>query len=511
MGKKQKFFLISLIIFLGAFLRFYRIQETAIFLGDQGRDLIEVRESLLAGKIPLAGPLSNEGVRAGPAYYYLIIPPLIISRFHPLGPIILITLLGVINIYLIYFLSSRFFGTFPSILVTCLYAASPEIIRQSIGLWNPIPIPFFNLLILLSLYRIQKERKLAWFVPLGLFLSFAIQLYMPAVFLLWPIATWFLCLFLKESSREKRSDYIKWLFAAGLVFFICLLPFLIFQWQNQFADLKNFLLFFMEKFFSKPPQADKINPSLRTSFTIFNLLFNYFIPQGPKALANLASVFGLTALFLPFFKKRKDNFWHKYLVFWFSSGLAFLIFYQKVILNPHYASFLWPLPFLLFASLASCFAQKWLKKFFFALTLSLVIFNLSHYFKNFPVANSLDQAETIANSIIDMSKNQPFSIVLLSDLSTSDAHLRYILKLKGAKIESVKDGSASQLFVICTKNICPIPEFLQNQQIAETECLPVCPKISEQKTVNLKNWRLLSNEKFPWGEVFFFQNPHKNS
>ena len=65
-GKKKVFCLGLIIIVAATFFRFYKIDQTAPFLGDQGRDLLEIRASIAAGRLPLVGPLSNFGIHAGP-------------------------------------------------------------------------------------------------------------------------------------------------------------------------------------------------------------------------------------------------------------------------------------------------------------------------------------------------------------------------------------------------------------------------------------------------------------
>lgn len=140
MPKKQKLILIGLIILLASFFRFYQIQERAPFLGDQGRDLLEVKESLLAGKIPLTGTPTSQGINTGPAYYYLIIPALILTRFHPLGPILFFSSLGVFTTLLIFLLTHKLFGLLSALMSALVYATSPLVIQRTLGIWSPIPL-----------------------------------------------------------------------------------------------------------------------------------------------------------------------------------------------------------------------------------------------------------------------------------------------------------------------------------------------------------------------------------
>lgn len=502
MSKKQKILLAGLVFILAFFLRFFRIYQTAPFLGDQGRDLLEIRESLTAGRLPLAGPLSNEGIHAGPAYYYLVIPSLLIGQFQPLGPILFTTFLGVISTFLIYSLGSKLFGQTSSFLSATLYASSCIVIQRTLGLWNPIPVPFFSILIIYAIYKIQKEKKLHWFIFLGLFLGIAIQLYIPAYFLFLPVFAWLLF--------KIRFRYLKWSLGGLFSFVLTLLPFFLFQFQNEFADFKNLILIFLEKLplISTSTTTGEVN-YLTVFFTLLSQQFQALLPikSSPFAL-----FLGIIILFLPFaylLKRKNHLFWHKFLSFWFLSGLLFLTFYPSTT-HQHYASFIWILPFLLLASFLKTIQKIISKKILLPLGLIFVLANLKNYVDNFSITNDLARTEIIADLITQKSNQQPFSILLLSDRSPSDAHFRYFLKLKKAPVKSLKNQNVSQLFLICTQSNCPSEKEIQKMSVVETECLPSCPPFQEQKSVNLADWHFVSRNSLSKSQIYLFSKKEKN-
>src|SRR3989338_433010 len=104
MLKKNSLTLILLLILLiGAFLRFYRLREYIIFLGDEGRDMLVVKRMIVDKKFTLLGPITSVGsIYMGPIYYYMIAPFLFVWRFDPVGPAVMVALLSVFTIYLIY-------------------------------------------------------------------------------------------------------------------------------------------------------------------------------------------------------------------------------------------------------------------------------------------------------------------------------------------------------------------------------------------------------------------------
>ncbi|MDP2918201.1 MAG: glycosyltransferase family 39 protein, partial [bacterium] len=266
MEGKKKVFCLGLIILAAAFFfRFYKIDQTAPFLGDQGRDLLEIKAAIDTGQIPLVGPVSNFGIHAGPLYYYLAIPPLLIADFQPLGPIVFFTFLGVISSLLVFLIAQNLFGLLPAFFAALLYACSPAVVWQNLGFWNPIPIPFFGLLIIYALYQIKEQKKPAWLLPLGVFAGIVIQFYPPAFLILAVVMVWLLW---------ERPKSPRWLLVGLALFFLSFLPLLIFQLQNNFTDLKNLLLMVLEKFLLTSAGAE--SRSLINSFT--TVFANQFQP-----------------------------------------------------------------------------------------------------------------------------------------------------------------------------------------------------------------------------------------
>lgn len=490
MNKRQKLFFLSLILLLSFFLRFYRNEERVTFLGDQGRDLLEIREALLAGKIPLAGPLSNEGIRSGPTYYYLIIPSLIITHFDPIGPILFTTFLGVMTTFLLYYWLKKIYGFWPAFFSAALYATSPLVIKRTLGIWNPIPIPFFTILILVILAKIQEEKKFIWLPLLGFLTAFSVQLYLPAYFLLLPILGWWLSFFIKKSGSDKKR-FLKWSLFCTALFFLCFLPFLIFQFQNNFADLTNLLLNFLEKFLTKGGQIAVEEKNLLSQFfSLFGQQFRALLPLGPDYFW---LGLGLVVLILPWLTN-KLNFWQLFLSLWFLTGIIFLTFYPFGAAHQHYASFLWVLPFLLLASFLQIMVKFLSKKLLMVMGIMFVFINLVLYRQNFSVTNDLARTELITDLIIEEVEKKPFSLLLLSQETPSDAHLRYFLSLKGASLIDIEESDS--LFFVCDQENCLKKERLKNLKVVDSFCLPVCPRLDEQREIDFSEWQLIAQKTF---------------
>src|SRR6266568_1185891 len=110
MRKRLPVILLLLILLLAAFLRLYKIADYMTFLGDEGRDVLVVY-NILHGHLTLLGPTSSVGgFFLGPIYYYFMAPFLLLFNYNPVGPSVMIGLLGVITVWLVYYISKEFFN-----------------------------------------------------------------------------------------------------------------------------------------------------------------------------------------------------------------------------------------------------------------------------------------------------------------------------------------------------------------------------------------------------------------
>ncbi len=108
----KKNYLIISILLIAAFFRLFNIYGYAEFLGDQGRDLIIIRDFLVNHNLFFIGPQTSIGnMYLGPYFYYLIAPSLWLSNFDPIGPAIFIALVGIATVYLVFYLVKKIFDT----------------------------------------------------------------------------------------------------------------------------------------------------------------------------------------------------------------------------------------------------------------------------------------------------------------------------------------------------------------------------------------------------------------
>lgn len=154
---------IVILTLIGGFLRLWRIDQTVLFLGDQGRDALIVADIFRNRDPVFIGPVTSVGnMYLGPLYYYFMLPFLWLSYPSPLGPAIAVGLLGVATIPLLYWLFRRFFGERMALLAAFLVTFNVPAIEMSRYSWNPNPEPFVATLWLYFLFRAFQGKVWSW-------------------------------------------------------------------------------------------------------------------------------------------------------------------------------------------------------------------------------------------------------------------------------------------------------------------------------------------------------------
>ena len=218
MKKKSTLIFIILILLLAAYLRLYRIGDYMTFLGDEGRDVLVAKE-ILGGNLTLLGPRSSAGdFFMGPIYYYMIAPFLLIFHYDPIGPAIMVALLGVATVVLVYKLGNEFFGKRSGIIAALFYAFSPLVIAYSRSSWQTNLMPFFSILTLYSLYLAVWKKDKRLFLLSGIFLGIAMQLHYLTTFLAFIVGVYLVITQFIQS--EKINLTIKHIVSKGIFLFL---------------------------------------------------------------------------------------------------------------------------------------------------------------------------------------------------------------------------------------------------------------------------------------------------
>lgn len=457
-GRNNKYELVVLLVLVlaGAFLRLYRIDEYMTFLGDEGRDVIVVRRLLVNFDLILVGPGTSVGnMYLGPAYYYMMAPFLWLSNYSPVGPAIMVALLGVATIILVWYVAREWFGREAGIVAALLYALSPVVIDQSRFSWNPNIMPFFSLLLIYSIWKYWAKQKWGWLVVVGI--SFGIMLqshYLALIMVPFLLLFWVWALFRSLRNNKTKKNAIKSSLLSALLFFIIMSPMVIFDarhgWRN-FSAIREF-------FFGGDSAVNySIVWVLSKTRPVIDLMFERLIPIKSGNSGILLSVTFLLTLVWYALRGVKGKYKDSYLLLasWILIGVLGLSFYSNELYD-HYYGFLFPAPFLLVGMIAQIASDKLegTRKLFVPLVLLILITaSLGKSHLKYPPNMQMKRTQEIAAKISEESNGEKFNIAVIASENYEGAYW-YFLEANNELIVGIdplryEETVADQLFVVC--------------------------------------------------------------
>lgn len=451
------YILLSLILLLGAFFRFYRIREYMTFLGDEGRDMLVVKRMIVDHKLTLLGPTTSVGsMYMGPVYYYMMVPFLWAFNLDPVGPSVMVAMLSVLTIYLIYRLVSDYFSRTAGLIASFLYAISPLTIIYGHSSWNPNVVPFFSILLMYSVLKIIVDKKTNWFIILGLTLGVLLQLHYVTFMFLLIIPACFIF------TKSKVS--FKMLATGFFAFLVTYSPFLLFEIRHNFINTQAvFRFFFTQKNASSGPFFLGF---METAADVTVRLFWRLVIVVNAQLSKLLIVSLLIYYLFQYKKAIKNSFViNKSLlivIVWLLLGIFSFGLYRGVIYDYYFGS-LFVVPFILMG-IALTSLWKWRLKgkvLTLLLLIILTIFNLNASPLKIEPNNMLKNTEEIARSIYDRTDSKPYNFALIA-LRNSDHAYRYFLEVWGKPptvienpvTDPLRKTVTRQLLVICEEKVC---------------------------------------------------------
>jgi len=473
--------LVLLIIVVASFMRLYKISEYMTFLGDEGRDALVAKE-IIEGNLTLLGPRASAGdFFLGPVYYYMIAPFLAIFNYDPVGPAVMVALIGVLTVFLVYIFTQKFFNKPAGLIAALLYAISPLVIAFSRSSWNPNPVPFFTLLLMLALYFSVKNNSVKLSLLVGLLLGILLQLHYIAVFIGVIV---FVFVLIGNFLLEKKGLFKKYALQYSTIFtgfLLGLSPFLLFELRHGFPNIKTIFSFIFVNNF----QVDRVQELSHLEivqdvlFRLFaRLIFNY-PPIEQIESFNLMHIQVLQILTVTLIVSSvislliiKKKLIVVLLLLWLLLGVFLFGFYKKEIYD-YYYGFLFPVPFILIGNLLASLMKVSGRFRYIAFTSGLVIFialfvnlilnNPFQYQGN----NQKREAENIANKVIEVTNGRPYNFALIT-AGNSDHVYRYFLEIKNREpivIESLetdpeRNSVTDQLIVICDLECSPLGDPL---------------------------------------------------
>lgn len=309
----------SLILFILLVGILYRLALTTngnfLFNMDNARDMVDVREMVVLPKPRLTGPTSAiEGFYNGPAWYYLLAIPFLLSGGDPYASILMEIGLWAIGGFFLLKLVSRW-GFWLMVPVGAIWVASNYIVLTNLYAFNPNPVTLLSpVFIFLLLEYLEKKKTiyifLSWFLA-GLFFNFEMNfgVFMPLVIFAGIVLT-------KNSKLLKRKNF--WL---GLgIFIFTLLPQVIFDLKHQFIMSRSVIKYLSE--------GSGFGLDLLNRFQVISLTFyNTFLPtlMNHKIFTLIILVIFVPVIYIFFKGKKKDTLVLISFLFIFIPFLGYLI------------------------------------------------------------------------------------------------------------------------------------------------------------------------------------------
>lgn len=415
--------LILVILIIASLMRLYRIADYMEFLGDQGRDVVIIRDFLKHGNLFFIGPQTSIGnMYLGPFYYYFIAPSLLLSLFSPVGPAIFVALLSVLTTYLIFKITTKYFDNKTGYIASFLFAISPVVIKYSNFSWNPNIMPLFALLFI---YFIDQKK----YIYATLAFIMCLNSHYLALLLLFP-ALYIIAL------DYKKFNYKNFIIPV-LIFIISLIPQLLFDLKHDGQNIKALATFFTKRETTVSVLPYKALPVLPA---MFNQVTTRLLAGKVDNLGVIVSIVFFGLIIYSLFKI-KNRFFNICLV-WFFSGLIGLALYKQHIYD-HYFGFIYPVIFILLAITLSKINK------YLAIIIFIFLSGLSLYSNQFrwQPPKQLKTTQLIDQSIIDKSSGAPFNFALLAKMNYDPGYMYYLSENKN--YYHLRDKMTEQLFVVC--------------------------------------------------------------
>lgn len=232
---------LSIIFIAGVFVRTYHFSDWLHFETDQVDDYFAVAPAVDSGigKLPIVGPkAAGTDLRLGPVFYFFEFISATIFGNTPAGHAGATVFFAIISIPLFFLTSRLFFEKTISLFLTGIFSTSLFLTLYSRFSWNPNLLPFFTLLVMLSLVKAVSEKNVRkqtlWFASFASALAITMQLHISA-FVTFPAFVG--CFFLWRRPRiTKRA----WLIGT-LLFLLVFTPTILYEIRSEGQTFRAFI------------------------------------------------------------------------------------------------------------------------------------------------------------------------------------------------------------------------------------------------------------------------------
>ncbi len=311
-----------LIIILALFFRLYNLENRYSFDWDQEDDAVKVTQMIKTKHPRLLGPrvAGEEGFFVGPQHYYFLIPFYLLTKQDPIAGAYASVFIGILTTIVYYLISQKLFNRKIGLFASFIFAINPILTS-----WNVMYAPLISLLIFfLCLQILNGQTK---YYPFLFFaFSFSATTHLVPASLIIPVI-----FSLLVSPKPNKKTF----FISLFVFFIPLLPLIIFDFRNDFLNLKTIFTFIQSRSVSQSVP----NYFLRSFFRSLNI----FLPFVPDFIGRLLALI-LLPLSITLFTTKKTKLFY---LIWILTPLVLLSQYHASIPEYYYGMVTALLPLLI--------------------------------------------------------------------------------------------------------------------------------------------------------------------
>lgn len=260
---------------------FYQLNERAAFEYDQEYLALAAKSLLIDKKLTLIGaPTSVGDIFIGPLYTYVAAFFIWIFRFHPLAITTLTALWDPLTIALLFFIILNLFDLRTATVTSLLALGSFAF--NNVNFNPPLVhgLPVLSLVILFSLIRAIKMPKYLYLTALALGLSW--QLHFSSLIL--AVLSILFILLLKGRPTLKTV-----LIALG-IYFIFILPTILFDLRHDFLNIRHLLSFLLLQPALSPNNSLSPLLFLKTTLSEFSFLLSFHKFQDFSKIISLVSL-----------------------------------------------------------------------------------------------------------------------------------------------------------------------------------------------------------------------------
>lgn len=454
----KRLFIILLLV-IASFVRLYRFADLTQFLGDQGRDGVIVSELFEQKKLPEVGSPLSTGQNTGPFHFYIVAPLFILSQFNPIAPALGLCVLEIAGVLLFTYLAIALFGSQVGLCISMLYGLSPMLVHQDRILWPPTPVPFFVIVVILSMYLVVERKKYWMLVPFFAANAALIQIHYANGIIAGISILFYAWLLFRLVHQRKSKKYVIWSIIGLVVNGVLIWPFLAYEIRNHFVDITSALKTFSSARglpFSKRQYVQNL-------LTLTSTLSAYVVPVIWKPFSVILALgFCVGAIV-------RKNIWSSLFAGWLAFGIFVLAYYRDT-LQPQYAYGLIPIIFLVAGSALTYLSKRISMPWLLGMTLCICILSLFQLDTFKPANRDIERVNSLTDAIIANAGGKPFSFTIISSPSYSDFHYRFFFHLKRIEPVPIDTTDYNTLFLVCESGQCPTVEEIHMNQKVYTMC-----------------------------------------